>query len=160
MHTFEQRLQVGEAHERRVQAELESRGWTVDFYGQGTLKPEIRYALSRSDSRFREFPDMIAARGLEIVVIDAKDRMSSAETGRYAISRKCVTAGLHWLSTYGLPLFYVFGNLGVLTPSEVMAYGTTGARGMGGSYYLISGRLAHQFDDVFGAPSGSLPVAA
>lgn len=75
--------------------------------------------------------------------------MRSTQTDRYAISRSCVSAGLH-IITFGPPLFYVFGNLGVLTPSEVMAYGTLGPRARGGAYYLIPGRLAHHFDDVFG----------
>src|SRR5690606_24819329 len=134
--------------EARVYLELEQRGWTVDLFGQGTFKPEIRHALSRSDSRLRQHPDMIAARGMDLVVIDAKDSMSSTETNRYAISRKCVSAGLQWLASYGIPLYYVFGNLGVLTPTEVMSYGRIGPRGMGGSYYLINARLAHHFDDV------------
>lgn len=149
---WKDRKAAGDAHEERVIQELEARGWTVSRAGSGTYKPEVQYALSRTDSRFREFPDLLAARGLDIVAIDAKDRVSSAETGRYAISRRCVAAGQLWTGSYGLPLFYVLGNLGVLTPSEVMAYGMSGPRGMGGSYYLVNARLAHQFDDVFGSP--------
>lgn len=78
--------------------------------------------------------------------------MSSADTGRYAISRECVNFGIQFVAAFGVPIFYVFGNLGVLTPQEVMAYGSTGVRAMGGSYYLVDGRLARQFDDVFGRP--------
>jgi hypothetical protein len=153
MHSFHNRLRAGSAHELRVAAELERRGWVVDLFGQGALKPEIRHVLNRIDTRLRNLPDMIAARGMELVVIDAKDRMSSTESRRYAISRKCVSAGLQWLGAYGIPIYYVFGNLGVLTPTEVMSYGHLGPRGMGGSYYLINERLAHPFDAVFGSSS-------
>lgn len=149
--TWETRKQVGDAHEGRVANELGERGWTVDPWGQATLSEPVQRAVSRT--RWAHFPDLVAARAGDVVAIDAKDRMSSAETGRYAISRSCVSFGLQFIAAFGVPIFYVFGNLGVLTPQEVMAYGSVSARGMGGSYYLINGRLAHQFDDVFGAPA-------
>lgn len=147
---WENRKQVGDAHEERVTRELEARGWTVDPWGQAILSEPVQRAISRT--RWAHFPDLVAARDGGPVAIDAKDRMSSAETGRYAISIKCVEFGTQFIAAFGVPIFYVFGNLGVLTPQEVMAYGTTSARGTGGSYYLINGRLAHQFDDVFGSP--------
>lgn len=150
MPSFEQRQQVGDIHEVRVKRELEARGWTVDPQGQATLSEQIRRAVSRT--RWKNAPDLIAARDGDVVAIDAKARMSSAETNRYAISRECVSFGIQFVAAFGVPIFYVFGNLGVLTPQEVMSYGSTGARGMGGSYYLVNGRLAHQFDDVFGRP--------
>jgi hypothetical protein len=137
-------------HEGRVANELNARGWEVALWGQGILSEEIRRVVSRT--RWKNFPDLVGAREGDLVTVDAKERMSSAETGRYAISRECVAFGLQFVAAFGVPVFYVFGNLGVLTPQEVMSYGHVGPRGMGGSYYLINGRLAHQFDDVFGSP--------
>lgn len=151
--TWEQRKAVGDALETRVAEELTDRGWVTAPWGQGVLPPEIRQALSRSESRFRHFADLIAARDGDVVTIDCKDRMQSTETGRYAISRSCVSFGLQFVAAFGLPVFYVFGNLGVLTPTEVMAYATIGPRVRGGAYYLVNGGLAHQFDGVFGSPS-------
>lgn len=151
MQSFEARKRIGDAHENRVAAEMESRNWTVDPWGQAILSERTRRAISRT--RWKNFPDLIATRDGDLVAIDAKDRMSSAETGRYAISRECVSFGLQFVAAFGVPIFYVFGNLGVLTPQEIMSYGSTGARGVGGSYYLVNGRLAHQFDDVFGSPA-------
>jgi Holliday junction resolvase len=151
------RKMVGDAHEERVRTELASRGWTVDPWGQAILSGQVRKAVSRT--RWKNFPDLVAARDGDLVAIDAKDRMSSAETGRYAISRECVSFGLQFVAAFGVPIFYVFGNLGVLTPQEVMSYGNIGPRGMGGSYYLITGRLSHQFDDVFGAPASHTEAA-
>lgn len=148
--TWNARKAVGDAHEERVSQELGTRGWAADPWGQAILSKPIRRAVSRT--RWKNFPDLVAARDGDLVAIDAKDRMSSAETGRYAISRECVSFGIQFVAAFGVPIFYVFGNLGVLTPQEVMSYGSTGPRGMGGSYYLVNGRLAHQFDDVFGTP--------
>lgn len=148
--SWNQRKLVGDAHEMRVGGELAARGWDVDPWGQAILSESVRRAVSRT--RWKNFPDLVAARDGDLVAIDAKDRMSSAETGRYAISRECVSFGLQFVAAFGVPIFYVFGNLGVLTPQEVMSYGNIGPRGMGGSYYLVNGRLAHQFDDVFGSP--------
>lgn len=150
---WEQRKSVGDVHERRVIEELRSRGWEVAPWGQGILPDKIRNALSRSESRWRHFPDLVAARDGEVITIDAKDRMRSTESDRYAIKRDCVSFGLQFLAAFGIPVFYVFGNLGVLTPSEVSSYGTVGPRARGGAYYLINGRLAHHFDDVFGMPA-------
>jgi hypothetical protein len=78
--------------------------------------------------------------------------MHSTATGRYAVSRECVAFGLQFYAAFALPLFYVFGNLGVMCPTEISSYGQLGPRATGGAYYLVDGRLAHIFDDVFGEP--------
>jgi hypothetical protein len=151
MASFSERLQVGETHERRVAAELRRRGWAVDHWGQGVLSEPIRDALWRSNSRLRFLPDLIAARAGEIVTIDCKDRMQS-KTSRYAIKRECVNFGLQ-LAALGVPVFYVFGNLAVVVPTEVMSYGRIGPHmAGGGAYFLVSERIAHEFDEVFGIP--------
>jgi len=152
MSTFDERLAVGDSHEQRVTAELEKRGWAVTPWGQGILPTQTRWAIREARTRFRHFPDLIASRAGEIVTIDAKERMQSTDTGRYAIHRECVQFGLQFLAAFDLPVYYVFGNLGVLCPTEVASYGRIGPRATGGAYYLVNGRLAHIFDDVFGAP--------
>src|ERR1044072_2423471 len=130
---WDQRKAIGDAHEERVSVELEGRGWEVAPWGQGILPPGIRTALARSDTRWRHLPDLIAARDGDVVSIDCKDRMASSETGRYAIKRECVSFGLQFLAAFGIPVFYVFGNLGILTPTEVTSYGSLGPRSVGGS---------------------------
>jgi hypothetical protein len=152
MTSFSDRSSIGTAHEQRVARELRERGWTVDRWGQGVLSPEVRDAIQRGESRLRHLPDLIAARDGELVTIDCKDRMRSTSTGRYAVARQCVNFGLQ-MAALGVPLLYVFGNLGVLLPTEVMSYGRIGPRVTGsGAYYLVPERLGHQFDDVFGGP--------
>ncbi|MCG5213356.1 hypothetical protein [Streptosporangium sp. KLBMP 9127] len=140
--------------------ELQHRGWTVQLCGQGTYPAEIQRALRHCDSPLRQFPDMIAARGMDIVTIDAKDRMPSTHTDRYTISRKSVLAGLQFLGTNApIPLFYVLGDLSVLTPPEVMHYGAAELRCPTGSYFFISTYRAHRFDEVFGHPAISSHLA-
>ncbi len=152
MSAFGGRLSIGTDHEQRVAGELRARGWTVDPWGQGVLSAEVRDAIQRGESRLRFLPDLIAARNGELVTVECKDRMRSADSGRYAIARQCVNFGLQMLAL-GVPLLYVFGNLGVLLPTEVMTYGRIGPRVIGsGAYYLVPERLGHQFDDVFGTP--------
>lgn len=153
MTNFAARLAAGTDHEKRVTRELEHRGWAVAGYGQGSLPEPVRAAVQRCGSRLRFAPDLLAAGGGDPVAIDCKDRMRSTDTGRYAIRRECVNAGLQFIGWTGITVLYVFGNLGVLTPTEVMSYGSLGARTAGtGAYYLVPERLAHHFDDVFGVP--------
>jgi hypothetical protein len=149
---WEERKAVGDELERRVREELERRVWTVAEWGQAILPTTIREAVSQTP--WRNFPELVATRHGDLVAIDCKDRMHGTQSDRYAIKRDCVAFGLQFHAAFGVPVFYVFGNLGVLTPQEVSSYGTIGPRGLrgrGGSYYLVSGRLGHRFDDVFGA---------
>jgi hypothetical protein len=100
---------------------------------------------------------MIAARNMDVVTIDCKARMGSTHTGRYAVSRRCLQAGLQFIGANApIPLYYVFGDLTVLTPAEVMHYASIGLRHPGGSYYLVSTRHAHTFKEVFGTPAASM----
>lgn len=159
MTTFSERLAVGDTHQQRIEKELDARNWAVAPWGQGILPEAHRQAIRDSGTRFRHFPDIVATRPGEFVSIDAKDRMHSTETGRYAISKDCVSFGLQFIAAFGIPVYYVFGNLGVLCPTEVMSYGTIGPRSTGGAYYLVSERLAHHFDDVFGYPEPGTAAA-
>lgn len=158
--TWKERLAVGESLEVRVASALKRRGWAVDHWGQGILSPRVRDALAASRSRFGHFPDLVAARRGEVVTVDAKDRMWSTPGNRYAVRRTCVSFGLQFLAAFDIPLYYVFGNFGVLTPSEAQAYGSLAGRTAGGAYYLIPGGYGHRFDHVFGAAEARVGVAA
>jgi hypothetical protein len=146
------RLKAGEQHEQRVAHELTVRGWAVHRCGQGTYPLPIQRALSRTESPLRQFPDLIAARGPDLVTIDAKTDLPSNTSGRYAVSRRCLLAGLQFLGLYApIPLYYVFGDLTVLTPAEIMHYSCPSLRHPGGAYHLVNTGHAHHFDEVFGA---------
>lgn len=52
--------------------------------------------------------------------------MPSTDTDRYAVSADTVTAGLFFTAAHApTPLYYVFGDLKVLTPAEVVHYTAT-----------------------------------
>ncbi|MGW3255514.1 hypothetical protein ACWDCX_33830 [Streptomyces fungicidicus] len=133
-------------------AALRARGWTVHPCGQGTYPPAVREALRRTRSALRQFPDLIAARGNDLITIDAKDRMPSTDTDRYAISTDTVNGGLLFTAAHApTPLYYVFGDLKVLTPAEVVHYTAHALRHHSGAFHLVHTERAHRFDDVFGS---------
>jgi Holliday junction resolvase len=149
---WQDRQAIGDAHERRLAAALRTRGWTVHPCGQGTFPPTVREALRRTRSALRQFPDLIAARGADLVTIDVKDRMPSTDTDRYAISKDAVNAGLLFTAAHApTPLYYVFGDLKVLTPAEVVHYTAHALRHRSGAFHLVRTEQAHRFDDVFGS---------
>ncbi len=148
---WQERKLVGDAHEERVAAALQAQGWTVQRCGQGTYALPIRHALARTDSALRHFPDLIAARDGELVTIDAKDRMPSTHTDRYAINSATLTAGLLFTAAHApTPLYYVFGDLKVLTPAEVQHYRTHARRHASGAWVMVATDQAHRFEEVFG----------
>lgn len=147
------RKAIGDQHEQRIMEELRARGWEVHPFGQGTYPTAIQAALQAPNSPLRHLPDMIAARGTTVVTIDAKTSMRSRASGRYAISTKCLLAGLQFTGLNApVPLYYVFGDLTVLTPADVMHHSRHGQLQPTGSYYLVSTRQAYRFDDLFGQP--------
>lgn len=151
MADWQARKAVGDRHEQRVMRELALRGWAVQAVGQGSYPEAIRQALRRTDSPLRQFPDILAARGPAVVAIDAKTSMPGAASGRFAVSRTCLTAGLQFQGqNIDVPLYYVFGDLAVLTPAEIACYPREVEHAGGGSYVLIRTDRAHTFDEVFG----------
>lgn len=153
MTTFQQRLAHGEAHEQYVAEELTPRGWEVNSWGQGLLGPKTREALRHTDSMLRWQPDLIAAKDGFAVMIDCKSRMTSKTTDRHAVERAAVKVHRSLIADNDLPLYYVFDDLGVLTPHDVLAAGRLGPHtriGSGAPYYLVPTGLARPFDDIFG----------
>ncbi len=88
--------------------------------------------------------------------------MTSRTTHRHAVEKAAVLAHLQLAAWTQLPVCYVFDNLDVLTPHDVLMTGRTGPRttaGPGSAYYLIPTTRSLSFDEVFGA-SLHPPVAA
>ncbi|MET7639842.1 hypothetical protein [Streptomyces sp. NPDC005438] len=165
MTSFQRRKDIGDVHEQCVARELDERGWTVDEWGQGALSPVARAALRGTDSFLRWTPDLIAARGRHLFMIDCKSRMTSHATGRHAVEAAAVTAHLQLAAWTQLPVCYVFDNLDVLTPLDVLMTGRIGphsVRGSGSPYHLVPMQRALAFDTVFGEVPGDarqLPAA-
>ncbi|WP_078940541.1 hypothetical protein [Streptomyces cellulosae] len=154
MASFQQRKAIGDAHERYVAEQLTVRGWEVDPWGQGLLSGRLQGALRRTDSFIRWFPDLIAAKGEDLVLIDCKGGMTSRKTDRHAVERAAVRAHLQLVAWTGLPVYYVFDGLGVWAPHDVLIAGRKGPHstaGSGAPYFLISASGARCFDDLFGA---------
>ncbi|MFJ3206138.1 hypothetical protein [Streptomyces sp. NPDC086989] len=85
---------------------------------------------------------------------DAKHRLPSTHTHRYAIANDTLTAGLQYTAAHApTPLYYVLGDMKVLTPVEVLHYTDHALQPGTGSYRLIRTDRAHCFDDVFGRPT-------
>jgi hypothetical protein len=151
------RKAIGDAHEVRVRTELERRGWTVAPYGQGILPDEITRALGRGESRMRWDPDFVAANGSTVCLIDAKSSMRGDDAWTYTVSRKALRAHLRLWVELDIPVVYVFGNLGVATPAEVMQFCRLSTIGEAGGYVTFPAGLPRPLDDMFGAAQ---PVAA
>jgi uncharacterized protein YceK len=154
-----ERKTVGDAHELRVRGELEQRGYTVSPYGQGVLAEPIRRALKMTDSSMRWDPDMVAACGSFICLIDAKTAMRGEEAHRYTISRKALSAHLRMSAMLDLPIYYVFSNLGVATAVEVMQHCGLARIGQTGGYVSLPASAPLPFDEVFGAPQAATLAA-
>ncbi|MEU4351752.1 MULTISPECIES: hypothetical protein [unclassified Streptomyces] len=155
MTSFQQRKAIGDAHERYVAEQLIERGWKVDFWGQGQLSRALQGALQQTESSIRWFPDLIAAKAKDLVLIDCKGSMTSRQTGRHAVERAAVLAHLHLVAWTHLPVYYVFDDLDAWAPHDVLIAGQEGPHsiaGSGAAYLLISARGARRFDDLFGTP--------
>ncbi|MFC4606222.1 hypothetical protein ACFO9E_00010 [Streptomyces maoxianensis] len=140
MPSFHDRKAIGDAHERRVAQELRQRGWHVNTWGQGVLAAPVRSALHGTDSSLRWTPDLIAAKGRQVILIGCKSRMTSSTTHRHVVERAAVIAHLQLVAWTQLPLYYVFDNLDVLTPHDVLGTGHNGPRthaGSGTPYLLV-----------------------
>lgn len=148
------RLATGLEHEERVRAELERRGWTTSPYGQGVLDEQVRRALKLTDSPRRFDPDFIVAQGSTVCGIDAKATMRGDAAHTYTISRKVLEAHLRIWANDDLAIYYVFSNLGVATPHEVMQFcHVTRIGEVNGSYVSFAAGAPRPFDEVFGPPA-------
>jgi hypothetical protein len=153
---------MGDELEQRVAEELTLRGWTVNRWGQGVFTEPVRRALRRTDSPIRWTPDLVAVFLNSWVLIDCKGRMTSTTSKRHAIQRDAVKAHLQYVAWTYLPVYYVFDDLGVLSPHDVLTCGRVGPHtrvGSGAAYYLVPESLTRPFDAVFGT-YGTPPLQA
>lgn len=161
MTSWDERKRVGDALEHRVAQELRARAWSVNPWGQGILDGPVSNALRGTDSLVRWTPDLIAARGDEVCFIDCKANMTARASQRHAIERAAVKAHLQLAAWADLPVYYVFDDLGVATPYDVLMArqpGPTSRVGSGAPYFLISAAGDRPFNSIFGEPRR--PVAS
>lgn len=150
---WDQRKRLGDALERRVADALRGRGWHVNAWGQGVIDEPVRRALRSSDSFARWTPDLVAARNRIVCFIDCKANMTGRASQRHAIERAAVKAHLQFVAWNNLPVYYVFDDLGVATPYDILMAGEPGPTprvGSGAPYFLISAAYDRSFDSIFG----------
>jgi len=156
-----QRLTLGVEHENHVQAELERRGWTVQPWGQGVLDEAIRQALQVREPPcpYRWFPDLIAAKGTKVCLVDPKSDTSKTENFSVEIAAYGAHTGMWHM--WGVPVIYVFDDLTCnlvhkLQPVRwiVPDPGRTrvAAAGSGTPFMLIRKSDQESLDYMFGTP--------
>ncbi|WP_329125080.1 hypothetical protein [Streptomyces sp. NBC_01465] len=106
-----------------VAEQLAGRGWDVDFWGQGQLSRALQSARRQTDSSIRWFPDLIAAKAKDLVLIGCKGGMTSRRTGRHAVEWSAVMAHLQLVAWTQLPVYYVFDGLDARSPTAVLGDG-------------------------------------
>lgn len=153
---WSQRKAVGDAHEARVRAELEARNWTVQPYGQGIFSEQVRHALQTANSEMRYDPDMVAVRNTDICFIDAKASMQGRYADTYRITRRSLNAARRFWVMFDLPVWFVFSNMGVASPADVMDYCGLTRLGAAGGYVSFSAGLPKPFELIFGPPTGGV----
>jgi hypothetical protein len=95
-------------------------------------------------------PDLVAAHGSTLCLVDCKSSMRGEDAHLYTISRKALRAHRGLAVDLDLPIYYVFANLGVCTPEEVMQANRLSSLGEAGGYVTIPSGMARPFDDTFG----------
>lgn len=111
--SFQDRIHIGVEHERRVAASIELRGWHVHPWGQGILSDEVRQAFNERDAGsdvllWRWMPDMIAVRGKDIYLVEAKSEKRT-DTDFFTIELRSVMAQLA-MKTLGLSTVIVWAD--------------------------------------------------
>lgn len=148
---FAERKAAGDIHEARVRKELETRGWTVDLYGQGILSDPVKRALGLTESVRRWDPEFLVACGSTIRYVDAKGSLRGVRGDQNFVSRKAIAAHLKLMADSDIPVYYVFEDLGVLTPAEMMQLADYERIGNAPGYLTVPRVKSHPFDEVFGA---------
>lgn len=160
--TFQQRLKPAVEHERRVQAELEKRGWSVVPYGMGEFPEPIQNALARVPARslLRDLPDMLAAKDDLVRFVECKTSPGRDKYGHNTVQYDCWTGYLSWQRLTGITVYIVWDDLllSVQRADEMDVSARLDGSGAAGSrtdFLKVPANtwLARTFDEVFGAQS-------
>lgn len=152
------RLHLAKEHEDRVKERLVELGWAVSSYGQGAFCDDVRQALVdyRPVAHWRWMPDLIAARGPRVALIDAK--ADESVTPNFSIEVAAYMAHLT-MRGLGLPIFYVWADMTCNTPHglRVLRWELEPQRGLnrgsGTPFALVAKADQHPFDWAFGHES-------
>lgn len=160
--TYDIRKRLGDQHECYVADQLRSRGWRVSKWGIETQHPIVRAMIQANGSDARFLPDLVTSprdQPNRVALIDCKAQFRTDQPKR-AIRRECVLAQLGLVAAFKLPLWYVFSDLAVNSPHDVLASGRFEA-GPGADMYLrVPRNLDRDFDAIFGPVPVELPILA
>lgn len=152
-------MSVAVSHEEAVADRFTSIGWQVIPFGQAQLTTDCRNALRRwrgtdgKPSLVRWLPDLLAyttEATPSVALVDAKGSIS--RTANHSVEIASIKCDLVISQRLNTPTYYVFEDFGVLTPDEVVQYGSPGPpprNGSGTPYYLVAKSACHSFYDVF-----------
>jgi hypothetical protein len=149
------RMHLGKAHEDAVRERLVGLKWDVQPWGQGLLTDSIRASIQRQYPKvlWRWIPDMIAARGRRVVLIDPKSEARN-DTPNFTIEQDAYQAHCA-MSVLGLRIVYVFADFSCNTPEGLaIVHHSIGDRqqtgGSGTPYLLVRKADQHPFEELFG----------
>ncbi len=153
--TWDSRRRIGGDHEQVVADRLRQQDWIVQPWGMDTLHPTSRALIHACGSPAAHLPDLMAAprsQPHKVVLIDCKAQSVAGETER-AIATGCVFAQLRLSGTLELPLWYVFSDLAVSSPQDVIHSGRLVPAGpnsgSGDMHFRVPRTLDREFDSVF-----------
>jgi len=169
MSGFDDRFRPAKQWEDELIERLQQRGWLAGPFGQAQIPEEMRPHLWRylddygRTTLLRWTPDIIAVKPTRspfCCLIDAKTESEKNQNSlNYSVEINAVDAGLAIVRDWHLPLFYVWRDGGVLTPSDVANRWSrkmdgAGAGGSQTAYYLVAKRWAKDVRTVFPAVPG------
>lgn len=152
MTTPTERLSQGVAWERRVGNELARRGWTACLWGQGELPPGVAKALRQTRSPLRWLPDILAVRGQEVVLVDAK---SGGGKDVHFIERASWDTARRLAASLGVEVHFAFSDMTTANAETVgnrATYHAGSSRGSGEPFLILAVADTFPFDQTFGAP--------
>jgi hypothetical protein len=173
-------------HERQVAERIRVLGHTVEPFGQGLLRPDVRDYLTQTNSLLRWLPDLavLIAAARVILLVDAKHCISS-NTPNHSIEMRALLAA----RMTELPVWYVCDEFRALSLVDVVDDGgivrpccpdcwarfhrnpdslpklcpehaRRRGSGSGTPYVLVSKAMCRPLDRVFPPPPGSQRTAS
>ena len=150
-------MHLGQAHEQAVRERLSLYGWDVQPWGQGLLTDSIRASIQHQfpPVLWRWIPDLIAARGKRVWLIDPKSEQRF-DTPNFTIEQSAYQAHCA-MAVLGLRIVYVFADFRCNTPEGLkVVHHSIGDRqqtgGSGTPFLLIRKAEQFGFDEFFGPP--------
>lgn len=161
MTTYTMRKKLGDRHEERVTEELRKRGWRVTLYGMGTQRALPKAMIAANGSPLRYEPDLMISpynAPHRVHLIDCKAQFDAAET-HPAVNEECVRAQLALMGAVQLPIWYVFSDLSVCAPNDVIGLNDKIEPSIGSAHFRVPACLNRGFDSVFGpVPAEQLAI--